>query len=124
LRERTSCSLALATAERTTFSIIPLARCLETQQRDRVIHVAAADQVHQQPRLARRDACESMFGLKWHINSNERLGIPPAPAPPGAPGAVALRPLWPRKIRVGENSPSLWPTMSSCTNTFRNLFPL
>ena len=44
----------------------------------------------------------------------------------GAPGAAsaALRPLWPRNIRVGENSPSLCPTMSSCTNTLRNLFPL
>src|SRR3954467_2241229 len=42
----------------------------------------------------------------------------------GAPGVVGLRPLWPRKVRVGENSPSLCPTMSSCTNTFRNLLPL
>src|SRR3954451_15364801 len=40
------------------------------------------------------------------------------------PGAAALRPLWPRNVRVGENSLSLCPTMSSCTNTRRNLFPL
>src|SRR6185312_12958719 len=42
----------------------------------------------------------------------------------GAPGVTALRPLWPRNVRVGENSPSLCPTMSSCTNTRRNLLPL
>src|SRR5689334_19263086 len=42
----------------------------------------------------------------------------------GAPGVAALRPLWPRNVRVGLNSPSLCPTMSSCTNTRRNLFPL
>ena len=41
-----------------------------------------------------------------------------------APGPAAFMPLWPRNVRVGENSPSLCPTMSSCTNTFRNLFPL
>src|SRR2546423_1044012 len=27
-------------------------------------------------------------------------------------------------IGDGENSPSLWPTMSSCTNTRKNLLPL
>src|SRR5438132_13987268 len=43
-------------------------------------------------------------------------------AAPGA--AAAFLPLWPRKVRVGENSPSLCPTMSSCTNTRRNLLPL
>src|ERR671913_262056 len=42
----------------------------------------------------------------------------------GAPGPAAFLPLWPRNVRVGENSPSLCPTMSSCTNTLRNLFPL
>src|SRR3954451_22761374 len=42
----------------------------------------------------------------------------------GAPGPAAFLPLCPRNIRVGENSPNLCPTMSSCTNTRRNLFPL
>src|SRR5882762_3780337 len=42
----------------------------------------------------------------------------------GAPGVAALRPLWPLNMRVGENSPSLCPTMSSCTNTRMNLLPL
>ena len=31
---------------------------------------------------------------------------------------------WPLKVRVGENSPSLWPTMFSVTNTGMNLRPL
>src|SRR5688572_10128779 len=52
--------------------------------------------------------------------------IPQASIPrhAGAPGTAALRPLWPRKVRVGENSPSLCPTMSSVTNTRRCLLPL
>src|SRR5688572_16528709 len=93
----------------------------ETQERKRVVDVAAADQVHHQPRLARGDAGESMFGLVGHLatSSNHFAG-----AAAGAPASAALRPLWPRKIRVGENSPSLCPTMSSCTNTRRNLLPL
>src|SRR3954470_11020766 len=32
--------------------------------------------------------------------------------------------VWPRKSRVGANSPSLWPTMFSVTYTGMNLFPL
>ena len=31
---------------------------------------------------------------------------------------------WPWKLRVGENSPSLWPTMSSVTSTGICLWPL
>ena len=31
---------------------------------------------------------------------------------------------WPLKCRVGENSPSLWPTMFSVTYTGMNFFPL
>jgi hypothetical protein len=38
------------------------------QQVDRVVDIAAADQIHDQPRLARGDAGESMFGFEWHIN--------------------------------------------------------
>ncbi|OFV92460.1 MAG: hypothetical protein A3H95_17690 [Acidobacteria bacterium RIFCSPLOWO2_02_FULL_64_15] len=32
--------------------------------------------------------------------------------------------MWPLKIRVGANSPSLWPTMFSVTYTGMNFFPL
>src|SRR5262249_20884656 len=37
--------------------------------------------------------------------------------PRRSPGSYffPLPPLWPLKMRVGENSPSLWPTMSSVT---------
>ena len=39
--------------------------------------------------------------------------------------AAALRsPEWPWNVRVGENSPSLWPTMFSVTNTGMNFRPL
>src|SRR6185295_15241633 len=53
-------------------------------------------------------------------------GAPGAPgAPPVAPGFTAfLSPVWPWKVRVGANSPSLWPTMFSVTNTGMNLRPL
>src|SRR5262245_59358631 len=40
------------------------------------------------------------------------------------PDALAFVPGWPRKWRVGANSPSLCPTMSSVTNTFTNVLPL
>src|SRR5688572_25040812 len=38
----------------------------EAEQRDRVVHVAATDQVHQQARLARADAGEAVFCLERH----------------------------------------------------------
>src|SRR5574341_34373 len=33
-------------------------------------------------------------------------------------------PLWPRKVRVGANSPNLWPTMFSVTKIGTNFLPL
>src|SRR5262245_4955002 len=38
--------------------------------------------------------------------------------------ATFLSPEWPWKVRVGENSPSLWPTISSVTLTGMNFLPL
>ena len=35
-----------------------------------------------------------------------------------------MLPAWPRNVRVGANSPSLWPTMFSVTYTGINLLPL
>src|SRR5690606_27150428 len=35
-----------------------------------------------------------------------------------------LLPAWPRKVRVGANSPSLWPTMFSVTYTGTKVRPL
>ena len=37
---------------------------------------------------------------------------------------VFRSPAWPWKVRVGENSPSLCPTISSVTKTGMNFFPL
>src|SRR5436190_21964715 len=48
---------------------------------------------------------------------------------PGAGGGTAaaaffLPPEWPLNVRVGANSPSLWPTMSSVTNSRMCCLPL
>src|SRR5438105_5625139 len=52
-------------------------------------------------------------------------GAPGAETGPPPVGALAfLSPVWPWKVRVGANSPSLWPTMFSVTNTGMNLRPL
>src|SRR5512146_2975716 len=40
------------------------------------------------------------------------------------PTFAFLSPEWPWNVRVGANSPSLWPTMFSVTNTGTNLRPL
>src|SRR4051812_17982079 len=54
----------------------------------------------------------------------------PAPAPAGAPGAPATEAAFsvfvvcPLNVRVGANSPSLWPTMFSVTYTGMNFLPL
>src|SRR5207253_5913315 len=49
-----------------------------------------------------------------------------APAPgAAAPSTLPLRsPEWPWKVRVGANSPSLWPTAFSVMNTWMNFRPL
>src|SRR4030095_1574723 len=63
-------------------------------------------------RLARRDrraAVHRPEGLFAHGHS---------------PGVAALAVVWPRKMRVRANSPSLCPTISSVTNTRTNVFPL
>src|SRR5580765_6222619 len=38
--------------------------------------------------------------------------------------AASRVPGWPRNWRVGANSPSLWPTISSVTYTLMNVLPL
>ena len=52
----------------------------------------------------------------------------PAPGAPGAAATVAAFSatfvVWPLNMRVGANSPSLWPTMFSVTYTGMNFLPL
>src|SRR5262249_61715595 len=101
-----------------------LRRVLEDAQRG--VDRLAADQVHDEPRLLRGDARELAGRACFH-----RYFLAPgaaAPAPAGAldsPSTFPLRsPEWPWKVRVGANSPSLWPTAFSGTDTGMNLRPL
>jgi len=50
-------------------------------------------------------------------------GAGPGPAP-GPALATFFSAEWPMKVRVGANSPSLWPTMFSVTKTGMNFRPL
>src|SRR5262249_18325375 len=84
----------------------------------------AADQVDDEPRLLRGDARELAGRACFH----RYFFTPGAAAGAGAldsPSTFPLRsPEWPWKVRVGANSPSLWPTAFSVTNTGMNLRPL
>src|SRR5882672_10215183 len=103
---------------------------------ERRVDVLAPDEVRHHAHLAGRDAevSEGCFG--FHVSRLRYFGAgaagaagagaPGAPGAPGvgAPGLAFLSPVWPWKVRVGANSPSLWPTMFSVTNTGMNLRPL
>src|SRR5207237_9132825 len=103
---------------------------------ERLVDVLAADQVRHGAHLARRDAEIAELGGGFHVHPHlaagaaaAGAGAPGAPgAAPGAPGAPGLTaflsPVCPWNVRVGANSPSLWPTMFSVTNTGMNLRPL
>src|SRR5262249_61053929 len=84
----------------------------------------AADQVDDEPRLLRGDARELAGRACFH----RYFSTPGAAAGAGAldsPSTFPLRsPEWPWKVRVGANSPSLWPTAFSVTNTGMNFRPL
>src|SRR6185295_17039275 len=97
-----------------------LARELELVERDR--HVLAAHHVEHHARLARRDACILEAGFGFHDAAfSQRLPVRGLTLA----GPAALRSeAWPANVRVGANSPSLWPTMFSLTNTVMNLRPL
>src|SRR5262245_33367304 len=62
----------------------------------------------------------------YHCSTPGRahLGGGAAAGAAAAAAAAFLPPLWPLNVRVGANSPSLWPTMSSVTNTRPNWRPL
>ena len=70
-------------------------------------------EVDDQARLLRRDAHVAGAGSRFHALA---FGAPPAAGAAREPSTLALRsPEWPRNVRVGANSPSLWPTMFSVT---------
>src|SRR5689334_21503705 len=79
----------------------------EAQHLERLVDAAAADQVGDAPGLARGDAREAVLGDEFGVLAH---GV----APPAA-GVSSFLFVWPRKMRVGANSPSLCPTMSSVT---------
>ena len=72
----------------------------ELQQHERLTDALSSDCIGDAPKLTRSRAYEAkvrngLRGTLRHVLT------------------VAFSPLWPRKWRVGENSPSLWPTMFS-----------
>src|SRR5262249_36560806 len=104
-----------------------LAREFEIGERGR--DLLAADQLRQQIELLRAHA--QHLGDRFGLVLGERAGMARLAhilvlAYAGAPGArLALRSAeWPWNVRVGENSPNLWPTISSVTSTGMCLWPL
>src|SRR5205085_5588321 len=100
------------------------------EDRERLLHGFAADQVDDQPRLLCGEADEAGGGARLH----QAPGFFAAGAAPGpgrgaadgaAPSTLPFRsPEWPWNVRVGANSPSLWPTAFSVMNTGMNFRPL
>ena len=77
-------------------------------------HLLAADQLRDEVELLRADT-RSMRATALASLSGERaraFGLPTSLSLLFA----FLSPAWPWKVRVGENSPNLWPTMSSVTD--------
>src|SRR5262249_46220515 len=110
----------------------PLARVFERRQR--AVHVLAANQIEDQARLLGRRAHIARRRVGFNHRSLPApagFAAPAPPLPPDAPAAGAGAPgppgaaaaaaaarsatlvVWPLKILVGANSPSLWPTMFS-----------
>ena len=108
---------ALAIADRSTFSTTGAMRLL-VARRMLIASPAflSADQIHHQPRLLRRDPNVSGFCFCFHGSLPLYAGF--------AAFSVAAFAEWPLNVRVGENSPSLWPTMFSVTYTGMNFLPL
>src|SRR5262245_4439940 len=86
----------------------------ELQQLQGLVDVPPADQVRGQARLARGDAREAVLG-------DEGAHVAAGSSPLRSASFLLV---WPRKTRVCANSPSLWPTMSSVTNTLMCVRPL
>src|SRR5215831_6926088 len=97
----------------------------------------AANQVHHQARLLWRHANEARerrtlnLTIGLHCRRHRypfAAGAAAGAAPPGAAAAAAFSSAaftaWPLNVRVGENSPSLWPTICSVMYTGMNFLPL
>src|SRR5690349_21273850 len=85
------------------------------QRVQRRARVLSADQVDDQPRLLRRNSNVACFRFGFHDSLYAGLAVF---------SVVAAFTEWPLKVRVGENSPSLCPTMFSVTYTGMNFLPL
>src|SRR5207249_5359313 len=105
----------------------------ELQRRERAVHVLAANEIEHEAGLLCRRPHVAGGGLRFDHDSFPAgfaapaagaaapapagAAAPAAPGPPGAPAAAAAaaaaarsatRVVWPLKMRVGANSPSLW----------------
>src|SRR6266508_6894932 len=90
----------------------------EGQDAPGILDVLPPDQVNGPPQLPRRDPDVFGDGFRFHIF----LSVLRLPADPSSVShlSVVLRSVWcplVLKIRVTANSPSLWPTIDSVTNT-------
>ena len=90
----------------------PLLR--EPQRGQRPIHALAANQIHDELGLLGRGPDITPRGTPF---DHRHLPLP-------TDAALSLLLVWPRNNRVGENSPSLCPTMFSVRYTGMNFFPL
>src|SRR6185369_463216 len=90
----------------------------EGENVQRLLGLAAADQRRDEVELLRRTTDRGSDGQRLVVGdaagsfllAHYRLPF--------------LSAAWPGKLRVGANSPSLWPTMSSLTDTGMNFIPL
>src|SRR5436190_5886193 len=88
------------------------------QDVQRFLDLAAADQAGDQVELARRAANSVADGQRFLVADLARTCLLAHQRLP------FLSEAWPWKVRVGANSPSFMPTMSSLTETGTNLRPL
>ena len=84
----------------------------------RLVDLLAADHLRDEIELLRRDAqilATALASLSARPRSRFALPMVFAPARLRIARRSCRSPLWPWNVRVGENSPNLWPTMSSVT---------
>ena len=90
----------------------------EPQELQGLVQRFAAHERGERPNLPGRHIGKSMVCCVLHGSCAPFYLAAPAAA------ALALPPLCPLNVRVGANSPSLWPTMSSVTYSFMKTLPL